>query len=105
MSLSWLDFGSKLVTHVGSVPAIIGGIDSLSDAQTLTERWDATKALGDLLVPIVSSVTGFSHESEESLVSALRIGDGKTIEKLRGFIEGPFGQLLLGLLLKQLAGK
>lgn len=104
MSLSWLDFGTKLVGHVGSVPAIIGGIDSLTEAGTLQEKWDATKTLGDLLVPIVSSVTGFSHESEESLVSALGIFDGSRIGKIKKFVESPMGQMLIGLLLKQLAG-
>jgi len=103
MSLSWLGFLAKLIPHVGSLDDIVDAIDALTKAEGSAAYWSAIKRLGDLLQPIVESVTGFEISSEESAVEAMKLGDGKLLERLRGFIESPLGQTLLQILLGQIA--
>lgn len=102
--MQWLGFLAKLIPHAGKLDDIAEAVDALTRAQGSAEYWAAIKLLGDLLQPIVESVTGFEVSSEESAVEAMKLGDGKLLEKLRGFIESPVGGLLLQLLLGQIKG-
>ncbi len=102
--MSWLGFLAKLIPHAGKLDDIAEAVDALLRAQGSAEYWAAIKVLGDLLQPICESVTGFEVSSEESAVEAMKLGDGKLLAKLRGFIESPAGALLLQLLLGQLKG-
>ncbi len=101
--MQWLGFLAKLIPHAGKLDDIAEAVDALTRAQGSAELWAATKTLGDLLQPIVETVTGFEVSSEESAVEAMKLGDGKLLGKLKGFIESPLGQTLLQLLLGQIA--
>lgn len=101
--MSWLGFLAKLIPHASKLDDIAEAVDALTRAQGSAEYWAAIKLLGDLLQPIVETVTGFEASSEESAVEAMKLGDGKLLGKLKGFIESPLGQTLLQLLLGQIA--
>lgn len=101
--MQWLGFLAKLIPHAGKLDDIAEAVDALLRAQGSAEYWAAIKVLGDLLQPIVETVVGFEVSSEESAVEAMKLGDGKLLGKLRGFIESPAGSMLLQLLLGQIA--
>lgn len=102
--MSWLALLAKLSLHADKIDDLVEAIDAVRSADSSATYWAAIKRLGDLLQPVVETVTGFEVTSEEAAVEAMKIGDGKLIRRIGEFIESPLGQLLLNLLLKQVAG-
>ena len=102
MSLSWLSLLAKLVPFVGSLDDIVEAIGAFQSADSSEAYWTAFKRLGDLLQPIVGSVTGFELVSEDEAVVAMKLGDGRLLEKLKNFAGSDAGKLLISLLLGQL---
>lgn len=102
--MSWLALLAKLTLHADKIDDIVEAIDAVRNADSSATYWAAIKRLGDLLQPIVETVTGFEVVDEESAVEAMKLGDGKLIGRIGDFVNSPLGQLLLNLLLKQVAG-
>lgn len=99
--MQWLGFLAKLIPHAGKLDDLAEAVDALLRADSSRAYWDATKQLGDLLQPVVESVTGFDVSSEESAVSQMGLGDGSRLKKLRDFVESPMGQALIGWLMRK----
>lgn len=99
--MQWLAFLAKLIPHVGTLDDIAEAVDALLSADSSRGYWDATKKLGDLLQPVIESVTGFEVSTEESAVTQMGLGDGSRLKKLRDFIESPAGQALIGWLMRK----
>lgn len=104
MAISWLGFLAKLIPHADKLDDLAEAAGAFLDAEGLVDHWEATKRFGDLLVPILASVTGFDVSSEESAVEAMKLGDGSVLKRIRDAIESPAGQLLIGFLLKKYLG-
>lgn len=102
MSLSYLGFLAKLIPFAGSVDDILEAIGQLQAADSSKAYWTAFVNLGNLLQPIIESVTGFEVLSETHAVEALKLGDGRLLEKLKNFYNSDAGKLLISLLLGQL---
>lgn len=103
MSISWLGLLARLLPHGDKIDDLGEQLRILFDATaTLRARGEALCALISLLVPILETVVAADAESEEAVVTALKIGDGKLLERLRKFYESDIGQGLIGLLLGQL---
>jgi len=104
MSISWLGFLAKLVPYVGQLDDLAEAAERLLQASGLQELWDATKALGDILVPILSSVTGLSFEDEAQAIVALGLGDAVMGSLRRLFDSERFQSLLTTLLFQLIKG-
>lgn len=103
MAISWLGLLARLFPHADKLDDIGEQLRILFEAgATLRQRGEALSALIDLLIPILETVVPADAESEEAVVSALRLGDSKLLERLRKFYESDLGQSLIGLLLGQL---
>jgi hypothetical protein len=100
--MTWLGFLAKLIPHASKIDDIAEAVDALTRAEGSAEYWSAIKVLGDLLQPILLSVTGFEVASEDSAVEAMKLGDGAILKKLKDFMESPIGGMLLQLLLGQI---
>ena len=100
--IDWLTFLARFVPHLDKLDDILDAADKFAKAPDLTSKWVAFKEGGDIVVPILASVTGLAFETEEQAcnhVVNLRLGDGKFLERLRKFYDSPLGQLLLELFL------
>lgn len=102
MPISWIAFLTKLIPYVGQLDDIVEAIERIAKAEGLQEHWQASKDLGDILVPILASITGLSFETAEEAVCALKLGDGRLLGKLKDFFNSEFGQMLFRLLLGKL---
>lgn len=102
MSISWIGFVTKLIPHVGRIDDLLEAADEFLRAEGLDARWVATKNIGDILVPILATVTGLSFEDEDKAVGALGLFDGSRIGKLKEFFNSPTGQALFQFLLGQI---
>lgn len=102
MSLSYLSLLAKLIPFASSFDDIIEAIGAFQTAEGSKAYWEAFKRLGDLLQPPIEAVTGFEVLSETHAVEALKLGDGRLLEKLKNFYNSDAGKLLISLLLGQL---
>ncbi len=102
MSLSYLGLLAKLIPFASRFDDIIEAIGRLQSAEGSKQYWDAFVNLGNILQPIVEAVTGFEVLSETHAVEALKLGDGKLLEKFKNFYNSAAGQMLLQILLGQL---
>lgn len=100
--LSYLGLLAKLVPYAGSLDDIVEAIGAFQSADSSEAYWAAFKRLGDLLQPIIGSVTGFEVIDEAHAVEAMKLGDGKILERLKNFAGSDAGKLLFSLLLGQL---
>jgi hypothetical protein len=102
MSLSYLGLLAKLIPFASSFDDIIEAIGAFQTAEGSKAYWEAFKRLGDLLQPPIEAVTGFEVLSETHAVEALKLGDGKLLERFKQFYNSAAGQMLLQILLGQL---
>jgi len=105
--MSWLAVITRLLPFASQLDDIVEAVEDITHAEGIDNYWSGVKRLGDLLVPILSSVIASEYPDEASVMAiaeAQRIGDGKLIEKLKNFYESPIGQLIFQLLLKKISG-
>ncbi len=101
--MSWLGFLTRLIPFAGSIDDIAEAIGVIVDpASSLRQRGEATQKLIGLLIPILEAVVAQEVADEAEAVTAMKLGDGRLIGRLKDFLESPMGKLLLELLLGQL---
>ena len=106
MSISWLGFLTRLIPFVGSLDDLVECVGVIVDpASTLRQRGAAVQKLIDLLIPILEAVVVHEVVDESEAITAMRLGDGRLLQRLKDFIESDLGKALLGILLGGLLPK
>lgn len=101
--MSWFGLLTRLIPFAGSLDDIVECIGVIVDpASSLRQRGEATQKLIGLLIPILEVAVAQEVGDEAEAVAAMKLGDGRLLERLRTFIESPMGKLLLELLLGSL---
>lgn len=95
----WLNILVWLAQNVQHAPAVIAALKAIDEAEGVPETLDAIKAFLDLVYPFIKEIVGIVVAQDEATVeanavSALKLGDGELLKKLRPWVE-----LLLPILL------
>lgn len=115
MNLSFLQFAAKLLPHLDKLDDLAESAEKIATEPNSLAKWEnGVKPFGDVAVPIFHDVTGlavvpFSNEAElVNHISAMKLGDGKLLDRLRKLYESDavqvFLPILLDLFLKSAAG-
>lgn len=103
MSISWLGLLARLLAHADKLDDIGEQLRILFDnASTLAQRGSALQALIGLLVPIVETIVPHEAESEEAVVEALKLGDGRLLALLKLLYDSGILDLITGIKLPKL---
>jgi hypothetical protein len=100
VQLSRASVVAVLLKHVGELPDIIDAARSIVTAVGLRMKWEASKTLGDLLVPIAAEFLGegsaemFGASGDEAEMCAAAGFDWSKLEKLLPIILQVLGLLL-----------
>jgi len=106
MSISWLGFLTRLIPFVDSLDDLVECVAIIIDpASTMRQRGAATQKLIDLFIPILEAVVVHEVVDESEAITAMRLGDGSRIGRLKEFFNSPLGQMLFQLLLGQILPK
>lgn len=88
VQLSRANVVAVLLKHVGELPDIIDAAKSIVTAAGIRMKWEASKTLGDLLVPIAAEFLGegsaelFGAAGDEAEMCAAAGFDWSKLEKL-----------------------
>lgn len=102
MQVSYTGYLRWMGRHVDDVPAIIGHAQAVYEAESLPDRWTATKGLGDVVVPIIDDFPDGSMATMSGLeLQAFRaavVQKGLTLEQVERL--WPIFETLLPVLLR-----
>ncbi len=106
-----------LTRHAKDVPAIMAAYQAVVSAP-IGAKWEAFKALGDIVVPILRDYPGFPSEAGgdgDPVIGPLSvsdchdqltaIGDGKILEYILALVSNPAFLQLVQLLISLVAGQ
>lgn len=103
MSLSWLGLLARLLPHADKLDDLGEQLAILfSNDSTLAQRAAALQTIIGILVPIIETIVPHEAESEQAVVEALKLGDGRLLALLKLLYDSGILDLITGIKLPKL---
>lgn len=96
--MSWLGLLARLLPHADKLDDLYEQLRIVFDPEsTIAQRGAALAAAIAILTGVLETVVAADADSEESVVTALKLGDGKLIALLKKLYDSGLLDLLIGL--------